>query len=389
MQSASQQLRIVVLGYVVRGPVGGMAWHHLQYVLGLAALGHDVFFLEDSDDYPSCYDPTSHVVDVDPTYGLAFARRTFDRLGLGDRWAYHDGHQHAWHGPSADHAQRFCSQADLVVNISGVNPLRPWTRAIERRVLIDTDPVFTQANHLNDASKRNRAAEHNCFFTFGEALRSAAWSGPRDEFAWQPTRQPVVREAWNVSDPQPGGRFTTIMQWDSYPAVDYDGVSYGMKSASFHAYADLPGRVDEEFELALGSATAPREALRCHGWHVVDPLTVTRDPWTYQSYIESSKAEFSVAKQGYVASQCGWFSERSACYLASGRPVVVQDSGFSDYLPTGAGLLSFTDLESAVAAVEEVAAHYDRHCRAAREVCAAHFDSAIVLRSLIERSMNG
>nr|MBA3483714.1 hypothetical protein [Pirellulales bacterium] len=325
MQGPSQKLRIVVLGYIVRGPVGGMAWHHLQYVLGLAALGHEVHFLEDSDDYPSCYDPSKHVVDVDPTYGLAFARQAFDRLGLGDHWTYYDAHGQKWYGPGAEKAQRFCDDADMVINVSGVNPLRRWTMAIERRLFIDTDPVFTQVKHLTDRAKRDRAAAHNRFFSFGEALSTAAWSGPRDEFDWQPTRQPVVRSLWSNSKPQPRGRFTTVMQWDSYPAVEYSGASYGMKSESFQAYLGLPGRVDEQFELALGSVTAPRERLRDHGWHLVDPLAVTRDPWTYQSYIENSKAEFSVAKQGYVASRCGWFSERSACYMAAGKPVVVQD----------------------------------------------------------------
>ena len=135
--------------------------------------------------------------------------------------------------------------------------------------------------------------------------------------------------------------------------------------------------------------TAPRERLCENGWHLVDPLAVTRDPWTYQSYIENSKAEFSVAKQGYVVSRCGWFSERSACYLAAGKPVVVQDTGFSDRLPTGTGLLCFTDIDSAAAAVADVSERYDTHCRAARDVCAAHFDSGKVLQSLIERSMNG
>jgi hypothetical protein len=389
MQPPSQKLRIVVLGYIVRGPVGGMAWHHLQYVLGLTALGHEVLFLEDSDDYPSCYDPSRHVVDVDPTYGLAFARQAFDHLGLGDRWAYYDAHQQAWHGPRAENAQSFCDGADMVINVSGVNPLRRWSMAIERRIFIDTDPVFTQVNHLTDPAKRDRAAAHNRFFSFGEALSTSAWIGPRDEFNWLPTRQPVVREVWNTSKPQPHGRFTTVMQWDSYPPVEYSGASYGMKSESFEAYLGLPEKVDEQFELALGTANAPRERLRNHCWHLVDPLAVTRDPWTYQRYIENSKAEFSVAKQGYVVSRCGWFSERSACYLAAGKPVVVQDTGFSDRLPTDAGLLCFTDIDSAVAAVADVSERYDAHCRAARDVCAAHFDSGMVLQSLIERSMNG
>jgi hypothetical protein len=389
MRPSTQKLRIVVLGYIIRGPVGGMAWHHLQYVLGLADLGHEVLFLEDSDDYPSCYDPSRHVVDVDPTYGLAFARFAFDRLGVGDRWAYYDAHQQAWHGPRAEDAQSLCDRADMVINVSGVNPLRPWSMAIERRIFIDTDPVFTQVNHLTNRARRDLAAAHNRFFSFGEALSTATWSGPRDEFNWLPTRQPVVREVWDTSNPQPRGRFTTVMQWDSYPAVEYCGSSYGMKSESFEAYLGLPGRVVDQFELALGSASAPRERLRDHRWHLVDPLAVTRDPWTYQRYIQNSKAEFSVAKQGYVVSRCGWFSERSACYLAAGKPVVVQDTGFSDRLPTGAGLLSFTDVDSAAAAVADVSRRYDTHCQAARDVCEAYFDSVKVLLSLIERSMNG
>ena len=156
-----KRLRIVVLGYIVRGPIGGMAWHHLQYVLGLKALGHEVLFLEDSDDYPSCYDPSRHVVDVDPTYGLAFARRRLTVWAWASHWAYYDAHQQAWHGPAADKAQRFCDDADMVINVSGVNPLRRWTVAIERRIFIDTDPVFTQVNHLTDPAKRDRAAAHN------------------------------------------------------------------------------------------------------------------------------------------------------------------------------------------------------------------------------------
>ena len=159
MPRSIDRLRIVVLGYIVRGPIGGMAWHHLQYVLGLKALGHDVLFIEDSDDYPSCYDPSRHVVDGNPTYGLAFATEAFRRLGLGESWAFYDAHTGAWHGAAASWATRFCETADLVLNVSGVNPLRPWTAPIERRVFLDTDPLFTQIRHLTDAAKRNLAKD--------------------------------------------------------------------------------------------------------------------------------------------------------------------------------------------------------------------------------------
>jgi hypothetical protein len=365
------KLRIVVLGYVVRGPIGGMAWHHLQYVLGLIRLGHDAWFVEDSDDYPGCYDPARHVVDTDPSYGLAFAADAFERLGIRERWAYHDAHGGGWMGPAASRALEVCRSADLVLNLSGVNPLRPWLAEVPRRALVDTDPVFTQLRHLYDAGARAGAALHTHFV-------------PDDGFPWRPTRQPIVLDAWPVTPGRPEGRFTTVMQWDSYPAREHAGRRYGMKSESFAPYLDLPARTGRRFEIALGSESAPRDRLRGHGWALRDPLSVTRDPWTYQRYLRGSKAEFSVAKHGYVAARSGWFSERTAAYLASGRPALVQDTGFSAWLPTGAGLLAFSSPDEAAAGVEEIDGRYAFHCRAAREAAERCFGSGAVLTELLE-----
>ncbi|HEX5725697.1 MAG TPA: hypothetical protein VFX98_09555 [Longimicrobiaceae bacterium] len=378
------KLRVVVLGYVVRGPIGGMAWHHLQYVLGLARLGHDAWFVEDSDDYPGCYDPVRHVVDTDPSYGLAFAERAFRRLGLAERWAYHDAHAGGWKGPAADRAPEVCRSADLVLNLSAVNPLRPWLAEVPRRALVDTDPVFTQLRHLHDAEARRAAALHTHFFTFGEGMARGGACVPDDGFPWCPTRQPIVLDAWPVTPGPADGRFTTVMQWDSYPPREHAGRRYGMKSDSFAAYLDLPARTGAALELALGSESAPRDQLRAHGWTLRDPLAVTRDPWTYQQYLRESKAEFSVAKHGYVAARSGWFSERTAAYLASGRPTLVQDTGFSAWLPVGAGLLAFSSPDEAAAGVEEIDRRYAFHCRAAREVAERCFDSRAVLEELLE-----
>ena len=177
------------------------------------------------------------------------------------------------------------------------------------------------------------------------------------------------------------------MQWDSYPSRELRGRRFGMKSASFAEYLDLPRRVGPILELAVGGATAPRRQLREHGWHVRPWLPPSGDPWTYQRYIRRSKGEFSVAKHAYVTSRSGWFSERSANYLASGRPVVVQDTRFSDVLPTGTGLRAFTSPDEAAAARGNVSAHYGAHQLAARELAAEHFDARHVLRSLVERAM--
>jgi hypothetical protein len=379
--------RVVVLSYVVRGPLGGMAWHHLQYVLGLARLGCDVFFAEDSDDYPSCYDPDRGYVDRDPAYGLRFAAEAFGRLGLGQRWAYHDAHTARWLGPGTGGALGAFASADLLLNVSGVNPLRPWARPVPARALIDTDPVFTQVRHLTDSPARALAGGHTAFFTFGENIPTGRSRIPADGFPWQATRQPIVLDVWPVTTGPESAPFTTVMQWDSYPARTYQGQRFGMKADSFAPYLDLPSQARGPFELALGSASAPRDLLRERGWAVRDPLAVTCDPWAYQRYLAGSKAEFGVAKHGYVEGRCGWFSERSAAYLASGRPVVVQETGFSDWLAAGEGVLAFGSPEEAAAAVAEVGRRYELHCRQARAIAEEFFDARRVLARLVEQAL--
>ena len=384
----NSQLRIVVLGYIVRGPIGGMAWHHLQYVLGLKLLGHDVLFLEDSDDYPSCYDPSTHQVGTDATYGLAFAQRAFENLGLSDQWTYYDAHSAAWFGPAASRAVQFSREADVLLNVSGVNPLRHWVREIPVRIYIDTDPVFTQVRHLTNDRSLYQAKQHNAFFTFAELVSRPDCNVPFDGFDWQATRQPVVLDAWPQRVPPETGFLTTVMQWDSYPAVEYGGQRFGMKSDSFRQYQELPERVSAQLEIALGGNSAPRGELVNLGWRLRDAIAVTRDPWTYQDYLSQSRGEFGVAKQGYVVSKSGWFSERTACYLASGRPAIVEDTGFSRIFPCGLGLLPFHDMDSAIHAIDHLQSKYRDHCEAACQLAKEYFDSTIVLTSLLERAFS-
>jgi hypothetical protein len=384
----NSRLRIVVLGYIVRGPLGGLAWHHLQYVLGLARLGHDVYFLEDSDDYPSCYDPSRDATGLDPSYGLEFAAKAFPGIGLADRWAYHDAHSTRWHGPAASRILEVCKNADLLLNLSGVNPLRPWLFEIEARALIDTDPVFTQISHLCDPGRRHLAEMHTVFFSFGENICTGRASVPDDGLPWQATRQPIVLGAWPVAAGPGNGRLTTVMQWDSYSAREYGGVRYGVKSDSFGGYLNLPEKAGSVFELAVGSPTTPRALLRGKGWALRNPLQVTRDPWTYQRYIRDSRAEFSVAKQAYVLSRSGWFSERSACYLASGRPVIVEETGMSDWLPTGEGVLTFSSTEQVLRGIDALNADYERHSSSARLVAEDYFAADRVLAALLEAAMS-
>lgn len=381
-------MRILVLGLIVRYPLGGMTWHHLHYVMGLARLGHDMYFLEDSDDYRSCYHPDTGVLDTDPSYGLRFAARTFEQAGLGGRWAYYDAHTERWLGPAAGRIREVCARADLVLNLSGVNPLRPWLAQVPACALVDTDSAFTQVRHLTDPRRRDLARQHTAFLTFAENILSPRTAIPDDGLPWQPTRQPIVLDAWPMSPGPKDGKFTTVMQWDSYDTLEYGGVRYGMKVDAFGIYINLPTHAGQIFELAIDRL--PEEAerrLRRHGWALRHPYGPTRDPWAYQLFIQSSKGEFTPAKHGYVVSRSGWFSERSAAYLASGRPVVTQETGFSDWLPTGAGLFAFTTPQEALAALEEVNCRYDFHCRAARHIAEKYFDSRKVLPQLIESAL--
>jgi hypothetical protein len=311
----------------------------------------------------------------------------FERAGFGPRWAYHDAFGGTgWHGPAADRMPEVWRSADVLLNVSGINPMRPWMERVPLRVLVDTDPVFTQVDILRDPARRAFAQRHNAFFTFGECFGRPGCSMPDDGLPWQPTRQPVVARLWRPAPGVPDGAYSTVMLWDSYDEREWDGRRWGMKSQEFDRFADLPARSPARFQVALGSPTAPHTTLAARGWEILDPLALTTDPWVYQDFMRASKAEFSIAKQGYVASGSGWFSERSAGYLACGRPVVVQDTGFSRVLPTGLGLLAFSTPQQALEAVAEVDARYRAHCEAARALVETHFDAGRVLEHLLERA---
>jgi hypothetical protein len=383
----AHKLKIIVFGYIVRCPLGGIAWHYLQYVKGLADMGHEVLFYEDSgDSLYCCYDPSRGISDIDPSYGLQFTDILFRRLGLKGKWIYYDAHSSNFYGTSSEKFKHMCKDTDLLINFSMSVPLRSWFDSIHSRALIDTDPVFTQIRHLTDIDCKARALEHNSFFTFGGNIHNEDCTIPDDGLPWIPTKQPVVLSNWDMTPGKPEGKFTTVMQWDSYKPREYNGMFYGMKSSSFTPFYDLPGLTTDTFELAVGQA--PRKLLVAKGWLLEDPLKVTKDPWTYKHYIQQSKAEFGVAKHGYVDSRSGWFSERSAAYLASGRPVIVQDTGFGSWLPSGKGILSFNRLEDAVGCVEDLNRNYDSNCLFAREIAEQYFDSKKVLSEVIEKSMN-
>jgi hypothetical protein len=277
-------------------------------------------------------------------------------------------------------------RADVLVNVSGMLADDQLTAAIPIRVYLDLDPAFIQLWHTQGIDMR--FAGHTHFVTIGQAIGRPDCLVPTCGLPWIPTPQPIVLERWPVAGAVVRDALTTVGNWRGYGSVEQDGVFYGQKAHSLRPLIDLPTRTRERFELALAihpGETTDLAALAANGWHLLDPAAVAGTPDQYQRFIQGSKAEFGLAKSGYAASRCGWFSDRSLCYLASGRPVIAQETGFSHYLPTGAGLFAFATADDVLAATEAIDADYVRHARAARSIAEEYFDSDLVLSRLLRQ----
>jgi hypothetical protein len=384
----SERLRIIVTGLIAQYPLGGVTWDYVQYPLGLARLGHDVYYFEDTGQWP--YDPQAGGLAKEPDVNVGYLARVMAGFGLEDRWAYRFPWHSQWFGLSDASRYEVVRSADLLINVSGTLQRPAEYRRTRRLAYIDSDPMFTQIKLAQgQAHLRALIDSHDVHFSFGETLSARV---PQTGHQWLPTRQPVVLEQWQRSEAT-RRVLTTVMNWTSYKDLVFAGETYGQKDREFLRFIDLPGRVAPtvlEVAANIGKTRrTPRAHLSQRGWHVVDPMDVCPDVETYRRYIQTSVAEWSVAKHAYVAGRTGWFSCRSACYLAAGRPVVVQDTGFSAVLPTGSGLLGFSTVEEAVDAIHAVERDYERHSSAARQIAEAYFDSDKVLTRLVEIAMTG
>jgi hypothetical protein len=392
----TDRLRIVTTGLAVTYPMGGVFWDYLQYPLGLRQLGHEVLYLEDTGKW--CYDPQAQSFVEDGARNAAWFASQVARLdpGLADRFSFRDVKGNV-HGRSWSEVVRFCANADLFLHISASCWMRDEHCATRRIAFIDSDPLYTQAGILGGATPeeiRGRIdwyqQHHHVFFTFGENIGAPGCKIPVGPFAWVPTRQPIVLDCFVPASVPVAARrpvLTTVASWEPTekgPVID--GVAYRGKSAEFERFLDLPARSALPLEVAL-SGPAPVDRLRARGWRIRAGQEVSGDPWTYRDYLAGSTGEWSVAKNAYVASRSGWFSCRTACYLALGVPAVVQDTGFGRDIPTGEGVLTFTDLDSAAAAIGRLAQEPERHSAAARAIAERCFDSRRVLTRLIEDAL--
>lgn len=396
--------RLVVLGTLAGDPYAGMTWMTMQIVAGLHRLFHDVYYFEVTSSWP--YDVVRQTKVKDSSYAVSYLARVAASFGLADRWAYRCSFaDHVWLGMERARAEAILAGADAVFNIAGATRIRTKEGLrCDRLIYFGTDPVYHEIGFATgDDMARRTVEEHDEFVTYGENIGCAECPVPPLPRLRARTRQPVLLDAWQ-SGPPSRTQFTTVGNWKQAGRdVSFgDQIYRWSKHHEFLKFIDLPRRVRQPFELALnlaepatirhgrGAVVAAlgvepdvRSLLEANGWGLADSRRFTTDPWTYRDYVVASRGEFTVARDLNVRLRSGWFSERSACYLAAGRPVVTQDTGFGTTIPTGEGLFAFNTMDEILSAFEAINSDYERHSRAASELAAEYFRAETVLAKLL------
>ena len=369
--------QIVIAGCIAQKPSqAGHTWQYLQYLLGFRRLGWRVLFLDRLAGAAGAGD-----------HRVSYLRDVFRAAGLEDCWTVSlDDGTHA--GLDRRRTLERVRCADLLLNVMGYCDDPELLATARRRVFLDTDPGFGQMWHALGLA--DIFAGHDDHVTIAERIGQPGCTIPTCGLSWITTPQPVVLDAWPAT-PLPAGpmRFTSIASWrGAYGPIDYEGHRYGLRVHQLRRFADLPAHTPARFELALDihpDERADVALLRDRGWGLVDPGGVASTPPRYRSFLQGSSAELMVAKGMYVDTVGGWFSERSICYLASGRPVLAQDTGLADRYPLGRGLVTFSTLDEAAAGIESIMADHRGHAADARALAEAHFDSDRVLSRLVEQ----
>jgi hypothetical protein len=380
--------KIVLLGMMAKMPVAGVVWQTVQYLVGFQRLGYDVYYVEAHATSPTMFLDSADHDGSDKV--AAFLDRVLRRFDFGDRWAFHALHStNRSYGLSTGQLAHLYDSTRWIINLHGGTLPLPEHCATNRLIFLETDPVEVQIQlSVGDPQTIEFLDNHCGYFTFGENYgRTNCLLPVSDRYDFRPTRQPVVLDFWRDGAAPPGTMFTTIGNWrQRQREVVFRGERYTWsKHHEFLKFLDLPSRVEQGFELALSKYDeSDRAILVGKGWNVRHALDFSTDLDDYRCYIASSRAEFTVAKDQNVRLRSGWFSDRSATYLASGRPVVTQETGFSDLFPTGKGLFAFSVIEEAVEAVEAINADYRAHSRAAADVAREYFDSDVVLARLLD-----
>ncbi len=380
--------KIVVFGILFWYPLAGVTFQFLHFLLGLRRLGYDPYYIEDCARW--IYDPRINDISPDASGNISIVLPSLKAHGFGNRWAFRATYPGGkCHGMTEAQILRLYREADAFLNVTGAQDLRPEHLTSARRVYVETDPVAAQIRIAQGRRETIQALEaHHVHFSYGENFGAPDCRVPLDRFHWIPTRQPVLLDFWQNPYAPNGSPYTTIATWKNKGKdITFNGEKYyWSKNREFMKFIDLPQRRPVPFELAVGREGNVQRTLQKYGWSWTDSIQISSDLERYRDYILRSRGEFTVAKDQNIRLRSGWFSDRSACYLAAGRPVITQETGFSNCLPTGRGLFGFETMDDILAAVDCIESDYEDHCRAAREIAREYFAAEKVLGKLMEQA---
>lgn len=377
------------MGFMGSMPIAGVIWQHIHYIVGLQRLGHEVYYVEDSARIP--YNPETFDIGNDFSYASKLLARLAREFDFKNRWSFcaRYSEDNPTAGLSLKRIRELYRDADAILNICGTQEFNDDLLASERVIYVESDPGVEQIKiDKRNQSTINYLQRHHALFTFGENVGTKRFPVPTHGFKWLPTRQPVVTDLWKTNrSPARAAVFTSVANWSTSGLKDitWRGRKYlWSKSREFLRFVAAPKKAGETFELATNiEDRQTREKFERNNWRLTSPLRMSVDYWLYRDYIQRSKGEFSVAKDQYVRLNTGWFSDRSVCYLAAGRPVIIQETGFTEHYGGKAGLLAFKSLSEIVDAVESINADYAKHSRAALEIARETFEAEKVLKSLL------
>ncbi len=381
--------KVIVFGIFFWYPLAGVTFQFLHYLIGLRRLGYDVYYIEDSGRW--VYNPKTFRYSPDASPNIEFLAPILEKHGFHGHWAFRGNYPDGkCYGMTGERIDRLYREADAFLNVTASQELREEHMVCPRRIYVETDPFAVQV-HVAKGDQSTIAAldAHDVHFSYGENLGAPDCGIPAGHVHWLPTRQPVAMELWeNPNEPAAGTAYNTIATWRNLgkDLVFRGEVYYWTKDREFLKFLDLPRKRNVRFQLAVEIDEGIRRLLAEYGWETVRSLPVSEDIDSYRSYVQGSRGEFTVTKEQVVRPVTGWFSDRSACYLAAGRPVITQETGFSKYLPTGKGLFGFSTMEDILAAVDTIESDYKGACRAAREIAREYFAAEKVLKSLMERA---
>lgn len=373
--------RVVLEGYIGRYPLGGMASWVLQYLLGFKSLGHEIYFVERCTMEQECYDPRLRIMTDDCSSGVEFLEELLRRFEV-DGWCFVD-YEGKTYGLTREEIRDVMRTTDLFLDVSTQGAWIDYADRAGARVLIDGEPGFFQMKMVQKQQAGEPLVEYDFYYTNGHNIGRPTCLAPSAGKEWRGIFNPVQCDLFDPSTPR-RDVFTTVMNWQSHPPFTFDGQTYGQKDVAFERFMSLPQLSRVPLEVAVTGPATPTSRLKAAGWNVADAQMVTASFDSFTDYIADSAGEFSVCKEGYVSTRTGWFGDRSAAYLAAGRPVVCQDTGFSEHLPCGDGLFAVATAEDAAEALREVSANYEHHSRAARSIAREFLDAPRVLGRLLD-----